>query len=212
MNARPPTFSVDCELRPHTTPRVRVFTSHTDNSTVTVACITGERLAVRWPLGFTLEILRCPKNATGTPLVSAGENTRPESARVNSRISMPVCAASTYSSNRWVANSWRLPFAFSTENVNKPMFRCGTRFNVGGSRTRWRGGRCDPPQPKSATRTKKQMATRVTRMRPSRPEGSGVQHNECRLPGGNLRHNGVQLPAFTGLCSTAFSPRRASAG
>ena len=58
MNYRPPTFSVSAELRRHKTPPVRVFTSHTDNSTVTLASTIGERPAVKPPLGFTFEILR----------------------------------------------------------------------------------------------------------------------------------------------------------
>ncbi len=104
------------------TPPVRVFTSHTDNSTVTDALSTGARPPVSPPRGFTLEILRWPKKATGQPFaLSAAAKTRLESAEMNSRISIPVCAASTYSSNRCVANWWRVPLAFSTENSNNPM-------------------------------------------------------------------------------------------
>src|ERR1051326_264956 len=122
VNERPPTSSVDAELRRHNTPPVRVLTSHTDSSTVTVARMTGDRPAVRPPCGFTFEILRWPKNATGVVFESAElENTRAESAEVNSRISIPLCAASTYSSNRWVANCCRLPLPFSTENSKSPM-------------------------------------------------------------------------------------------
>ena len=122
MKDRPPTFSVIDELRRHMTPPVFVLTSQTDRSTVTVAESTGDSPAVNPPLGFTFEILRWPKKATGQLVVSVPEaNTRAESADMNSRISMPLCAASTYSSNRRVANSWSVPFAFSTENWNKPM-------------------------------------------------------------------------------------------
>src|SRR4029077_2560858 len=86
MNERPPISSVDAELLRHRTPPVRVFMSHTDNSTVTDARNTGARPAVSPPRGFTLEILRWPKNATGQPFESAGaENTRVESVEVNSR-------------------------------------------------------------------------------------------------------------------------------
>src|SRR5712691_13443390 len=121
MNDRPPTFSVSAELRRHMTPPVRVFTSHTDSSTVTVASTIGERPAVSPPLGFTFEILRWPKKATGQAVESADANTRVESDDVNSRISMPVCAASTYSSKRRVANSCCLHDAATTENWNRPM-------------------------------------------------------------------------------------------
>src|SRR3989442_3837784 len=83
MNDRPPTSSVDAELLRHITPPVRVFTSHTDSSTVTVARTTGAKPAVRPPWGFTLAILRWPKNPPGQPFVSAASwNTRPESAEV----------------------------------------------------------------------------------------------------------------------------------
>src|SRR6266545_4543951 len=120
MNDRPPTSSVDAELLRHMTPPLRVFTSHTDNSTVTDALSTGARPTVSPPRGFTFEILRWPKKANGQPVVSAGEKTRLESADVNSRISIPVCAASTYSSKRCVANCFFLNVASSTENRNNP--------------------------------------------------------------------------------------------
>ena len=124
MNDSPPTSAVDAELLRHMTPPVRVFTSHTDRSTVTVALSTGARPAVSPPCGFTFEILRWPKKATGMPLESAPEaKIRLESADLNSCTSMPVCAASTYSSKRRVANWCRVPLAFSTENSNSPMLR-----------------------------------------------------------------------------------------
>ena len=77
MNDRPPTFSVSAELRRHMTPPVFVLTSQTDRSTVTVAESTGDSPAVNPPLGFTFEILRWPKKATGQLVVSVPEaNTR----------------------------------------------------------------------------------------------------------------------------------------
>src|SRR5436309_13964092 len=99
MNERPPTSSVDDELRRHITPPVRVFTSHTDRSTVTVARSTDDRPAVSPPCGCTFDILRCPKKATGQPLVSAPNvKTRLESAEVNSRQLNRLCTARPYCS------------------------------------------------------------------------------------------------------------------
>src|SRR5262245_1770414 len=87
---KPPTLSVSEELRRHITPPVRVLTSHTDSSTVTVAFMEGDKPMLSPPCGLMFEILRWPKNATGQPLVSAALlNTRAESAAVNSRISIP---------------------------------------------------------------------------------------------------------------------------
>src|SRR5439155_5750397 len=190
MNERPPTSAVDDELLRPMMPPVRVFMSHTDRSTVTVARTTGARPDVSPPWGFTFEIFKCPKKATGQPLLSeAAANTREESADVNSRISIPVCAARTYSSKRCVANSWRLPLAFSTENWNSPMLRYGMRFSVGGNSTRCRTGRCDPPQPRIANRTKEQKGLRCTRIGTSVGGDSEHQHNACRWYDGSLDHS-----------------------
>src|SRR5262249_38086034 len=202
MKERPPTSSVDAELFRHMMPPVRVFTSHTESSTVTVARTTGESEAVSPPCGFTLEILRWPKNATGQPFVSAAvANTRLESAEVNSRISIPLCAASTYSSKRCVANWWRLPLAFSTENSNSPILRCGTRLRLGGSSTRWRTGRCPPPQPKLDRTMRKHVATPTARISTPSYGDSEHQHNACQSSDGNLDH--ISRTSSAGRCLSA---------
>src|SRR6266702_2202698 len=63
------------------------------------------------------------------------------------------------------------------------------RFSVGGNSTRCRTGRCDPPQPRIANRTKEQKRLRCTRIGTSVGGDSEHQHNACRWYDGSLDHS-----------------------
>src|SRR3989475_1196611 len=145
-----PTFSVATELDRHRVPPVFVERSSTASVAVTVASTWGSVNPIRPPLGFTSDSFRRPRNTTGTP--RAPLSACVESAWENSCTSMPLCAASRYSSNRRVANSLSVPLAFSIEKVTRPTLPYGSRLRRGATSTVCEV--CPPPHPMAATRVR----------------------------------------------------------